>query len=281
MGFPGRRGRTSRQPPRGASKRRLLRAALVIGSGLLALSSAVARAERTQEGNVIVALNAGITPRKLPRNRRAPVTVHLGGRVLTADHSALPRVNWIRLELAWRGTLDTRGLPVCPRERLVFADTHQALERCRAARVGAGHLYAQIFLPNQSPYGTPARLEAFNGRAKDGGPVVLVHAYSPEPPVSFVIPFRVRHQPGTFRTVLVTVLRRSVGPWPHVADFAISVSRRFMYRGRRHSYLSASCPIPDNFTAGFLSLARATYALSDGRQVTAEAVRSCRAGTPR
>jgi hypothetical protein len=249
----------------------------LIGLGAVILLAGRAAAERAQQGNVIVALDGGITPRSLPRNRRIPVAVHLAGRVLTSDQSPLPRVNWIRLELAWRGALDRRGLALCQRTRLLYTDTQQALAACGPAAVGRGNLYAQIFLPHQPPFGVRARLVAFNGTTSEGRPAVLVHAYSNEPPVSFVIPFSVHHKPGAFRTVLVTTIRRSLGPWPHVSNFHIVVSRSFRYRGSRRSYLNASCPVPPNFTAGFLSFARATYTFEGGAQITTESVRSCRA----
>lgn len=248
-------------------------AALIV----LAALSGTALAERSQHGNVIVALDGGITPRALPRHRRIPVSVHLDGRVLTSDRSPLPRVNGIRLELAWRGSLDRRGLAVCPRRRLLYTSTPQALTACGAAEVGQGHLFAQMFLPNQRPFGVRAHLVAFNGTTDKGLPAVLVHAYSNEPPVSFVIPFSVHHRPGAFRTVLTTTIRRSVGPWPHVSNFRLVVSRKFRYRGAVHSYLNASCPVPPRFTAGFLSFARATYTFAGGEQVSTESVRSCRA----
>jgi hypothetical protein len=95
--------------------------------------------------------------------------------------------------------------------------------------------------------------------------------------VSFTIPFSVHHSDGGFRTVLVALIRRSAGPWPHVANFQIDVSRTFGFRGKRRSYLKASCPVPKQFTAGFLSFARATYSFEGGKQLTIESVRSCRA----
>jgi hypothetical protein len=241
------------------------------------LGAALAHGERAQKGNLIVTLKGGISPRKLPRDRPAPVAVHLAGGIETSDGSPLPRVNWIKLELAWRGQLFTHGLAVCPRARLRSTDSRHALEFCGAALVGRGQLFAKIFVPNQAPFGVHARLLAFNGRTETGRPAVWVHAYSSNPPVSFVLPFTVRHQPGAFRTVLVTTIRRSVGPWPHVANFQITVSRDFSYRGKKRSYLTASCPIPSNFTAGFLSFARATYTFADGRQLRPQTVRSCRA----
>jgi hypothetical protein len=251
---------------------------VVLALALVALLlSTGASAERVQSGNIIVSLNGGIAPRALPREGRAPVAVRLAGRVLTADRSSLPRVNWIRLELAWRGVLDTRGLPVCPGSRLTSTNTRQALAHCRTAQVGQGGLSAQVFLPGEPPLGVRARLVAFNGVTAAGRPAVLVHAYSKDPPVAFVIPFSVHHKTGAFRTVLVALIRRSVGAWPHVADFHIVVSRKFAFQGERHSYLSASCPVPTGFTAGFLSFARATYTFEGGEQLTTTSVRSCRA----
>ena len=249
--------------------------AVMIPAVILASSAA---GERVQWGNLIVTLDGGIRPLKLPRHKRAPVSVRLSGRVITADSAPLPRVNWIRLELAWRGRIYRQGLAVCPRSRLDNTDSSDAREGCPGALVGKGKLFAKIFVPNQEAFGVHANLLAFNGQTRAGRPMVLVHAYTEDPPVSFVIPFTVRHKPGQFRTVLVTTIRRSIGPWPHVANFQIVVGRSFKSEGERHSYLSASCPVPKSFTAGFLSFARATYTFEGGKQLTTESVRSCRAG---
>jgi hypothetical protein len=256
------------------SGRARLALALVVATAL-ALGVGQAGAERSQNGNLGVRLDGGIEPKALPRDHRAPVAVRLLGGVYTEDGSPIPRVNWIRLELAWSGVLDREGLMNCPQARLASTDNQQALRACGPALVGRGGLYAEIFVPNQEPFGVHAHLQAFNGESKNGSPAVLVHAYSSNPPVSFIIPFAVHHKKGSFRTVLVTTIRRSVGPWPHVANFQIVVSRKFSFRGRTHSYLNASCPAPANFTAGF-SVARAIYTFAGGSQLTAESVRSCR-----
>jgi hypothetical protein len=248
----------------------------LVAVALLSFFSVQAGAERSQRGNLIVSLDGGITPKKLPRDRPAPVAVELVGGVHTTDGSPIPRVNWIKLELTWRGQLDTHGLSVCPQVRLRSTDSRQAMDACGASLVGKGSLYAEIFVPNQEPFGVHANLLAFNGKTTAKRPAVLVHAYTPDPPVSFIIPFAI-HRSGNFRTVLVTTIRRSVGPWPHVANFQIKVSRNFNHKGRRRSYLSASCPVPEHFTAAFLSSARAIYTFADGRQLTTDTVRGCRA----
>ena len=115
---------------------------------------------------------------------------------MTSDETPLPRVNWIRLELAWRGVLETQGLPVCPSVKLENADTSQALERCGGAAVGSGRLFATVFLPHQSPFAIRSRLVAFNAKTHAGRPEILVHAYSTHPPISFVIPFAFITSPG-------------------------------------------------------------------------------------
>jgi hypothetical protein len=258
--------------------RRLGRLLLVsVPLAALGLSTVPAGAERVQRGNLIVSLDGGISPRKLPRDRPAPVAVNLSGGVHPADGSTLPRVDRLKLELAWRGVLSTKGLAVCPRIRLVSTESRQALAACGRSLVGRGRLYAKIFVPNQPSFGVRAHLLAFNGRTKAGRHAVLVHAYTTDPPVSFVIPFVVKRQPGAFRTVLVATIKRSVGTWPHVSNFRIDVARNFFHEGRRRSYLSASCPVPPKFTAGFLSFARATYSFAGGDELSIEAVRSCRA----
>jgi len=256
---------------------RARRLAVFAAAGLLSAVAVPAGAERAQSGNLIVSLEGGISPRKLPRHERAPVRVHLAGGIQTADDSPLPRVNRLKLELAWRGLLFTHGQPVCPQVRLRGIDSRQALATCGSSLVGRGRLHAKIFVPNQDPFGIKANLVAFNGKTKVGRPAVLVHAYTPDPPVTFVIPFSVRRQKGAFRTVLVTTIKRSLGTWPHISNFRIDIARDFYYRGKRRSYLSASCPVPPKFTAGFLSFARATYTFAGGEELAIESVRSCRA----
>jgi hypothetical protein len=251
--------------------------ALTVATVSLALAPGLARGERAQRGNLIVSLNGGVSPLKLPRNRPAPVAVHLEGEIRTADGSALPRVAQVELELAGHGLLFTRGLAVCPRERLSNATTRQSLQRCGAARVGSGALEAEVFVPQQAPFAIHARIIAFNGRAAGGRKAIWVHAYAKDPPVSLVLPFVVRPRRGAYRTALIATLPQAVGYLPHLARFQLTLARNFSYRGQRHSYISASCPVPKPFTAGFLSFARATYSFAGERRISIESVRSCRA----
>jgi hypothetical protein len=250
--------------------------ALVALAALGVLGAGLAHGERTQHGNLIVALDGGLSPLQLPRDYPAPVAVSLDGGLQTADGSLLPRVTKIEIGLPGQGVLTTRGLPRCPQRRLRNATRADALASCGSALVGRGSLSADVLLPNQPSFTVHASLLAFNG-AIDGRRAVILHAYSTSPPTVVVLPFLIRLRAGRLGTTLVADLPPSLGPWPRFAHFQMRLSRRFSYRGREHSYLSASCPIPRRSTAGFFSFARSTYTLAGGREVSTSIPRSCRA----
>jgi hypothetical protein len=255
-----------------------LRAAVFLALVVLgSLAPGFARGERSQAGNLIVALNGGIAPRALPRDRAAPVAVNLQGEIRTDDGTNLPRLTQIELELAGENMLFTRGLAVCPRLRLRNASSQQAVDRCGGAVVGSGWLDADVFVPGQAPFGIHARLLAFNGRTYGKRKAIWVNAFSPNPPVSLLLPFVVHPGSGAFPTRLVARVPRSVGPLPHLAAFDLNLRRRFSYDGEMRSYINASCPVPRSLTAGFLTFARATYSFDDERRLSVESVRSCRA----
>jgi hypothetical protein len=243
--------------------------------GALALA-AVANAERVQRGNLIVSLDGSFAPLTLPRDRRAPVSVHLDAGLRTADRSVLPLVTRVELGIPGRRAITTRGLPTCTPRRLRNTTNEKALELCRPALVGTGRLVVQVKIPDQDPFMVHARLLAFNGRAH-GRRAVIIHGISNNPPTVVALPFLIERRPGKFGTALVAYPPRNLGPWPRVARFEMDFSRHYTYRGRHFSYVSASCPIPKQNTAGFFSFAKATFTLAGGRLISTAIPRSCRA----
>jgi hypothetical protein len=242
---------------------------------LLAMAGSV-EGERVQRGELIVSLDGGVSPRRLPRARQAPVRLRLSGEVRTADRSPLPRLRSIELDLAGSGSLDTGGLGVCPRRRLIAAEPAAALAACGPALVGHGRLAVVVFLPHQKPFRVHASLRAFNGRLSGGRRVVWMHVYSADPPTAFVLPFAIRRRRGDFGTTLVGRVPADLGPAPHLARFQMIFGRTWRRHGERHSYLSGSCPLPPRFTAGFFPLARVTYRFVGDQTTGTEIVRGCR-----
>jgi hypothetical protein len=251
----------------------LLAAALLLSFALLA---APAGARRAQIGHLIVSLDAGFSPQRLPRHRLAPVSISVSGLLGTDDGSPLPRLRGIEIALASGSSrLDARGLPSCPRRELLSATERQGLERCSDTLVGRGVLRAEVDIPGQIPFLLRASVLAFNGGARGARAVVWLLAFSSAPPASFLVPVFIRHRPGPLGTNLTGVLPPSLGPWPHVSAFHITFTRHFVYRGALHSYLSASCPVPPRFTGGLLPFARARYFFDDGPTVTTTVARTC------
>jgi hypothetical protein len=248
---------------------------------LLALLAALAVAgiasgERVQRGNLIVRLDGSFAPLTLPRDRDAPVSVHLEAGLQTADHSILPRVTRVELGVPGQAAITTKGLPTCTLRRLRNTTTARALELCHSALIGTGQMAAQIKIPHQDPFVVHARLLAFNARIH-GQRAVIVHGISPRPPTVVALPFLIELRRGHFGTVLVARLPPTLGPWPRFARLEMNLARRYLYRGRHLSYISARCPIPKRTTAGFFPLAKATFTLADGRRVSTGILRSCRA----
>ncbi|HEX3041699.1 MAG TPA: hypothetical protein VHP56_06380 [Solirubrobacterales bacterium] len=254
-----------------------MRAICVVAALAMVIGGAgAAHGERTQKGNLILRLDGGLSPLRLPRHHPAPVTVHLEAGLHTDDGSLLPRVTRIELGLPAKGVVSTRGLPVCPPRRLRDAKPPEALAACRGALVGRGRLKALVRVPKQDPFEIETRLLAFNGRV-DGGRGVILHAYAADPPTVVVLPFQLRQGSGRFGLALVVKLSPALGPWPRLESFEMTLARRYAYRGRARSYLSASCPIPERQTAGFFSLAHAGMTLAGGRQIGTAITRGCRA----
>ena len=255
-------------------KRALLTLAVLLVLG--GLAAGLAQGERTQEGSLIVSLDGGLDPLALPRERQAPVSVRLEGGLQTTDGALLPRVTKMEVGLPVQGVVSTRGLPICSQRRLRNTTRAEALAACGPAQVGSGRLAADVLLPNQEPFRVHASLLAFNGEV-GGRRAVLMHAFAADPPTVVVLPFVLSHRKGRFGRVLSTELPPTLGPWPHFARFEMTLFRRYDYRGHRRSYLSAACPAPPRFPVGYFSLAQARFTLLDGRQVTTEITRSCRA----
>jgi hypothetical protein len=183
-----------------------------------------------------------------------------------------------RIEIAFgaRGGLDATGLPTCSRARLRNATHRQALGRCRAALVGHGTLVSEVRLAPARPLLTRAAVLAFNATIA-GRRAVLVHAYSASPPVSFVLPFTLRSlRHGAYGFLLEAPVAQTLGRWPRLRSFGVTLGRRYRAQGRLRSYLNAQCPLPPRFHSLSVPLARATYRFAPAPIVSTTILRSCR-----
>ena len=85
---------------------------------------------------------------------------------------------------------------------------------------------------------------AFNA-VVDGERAILAHVYGADPfPNSRTFVFHIRKSHGTFGTVLSAALPAALNRNGYLKRIVLNLRRDYVYRGRRHSYLSASCGAP-------------------------------------
>jgi hypothetical protein len=245
---------------------------LLAATGALA---ALARAEVIQSGDIRVNFRADFSPRSLPRERQAPITVEVGGNISTTDGSHPPPLRQLRVELNSAGQIESRGLPACTAASLQSTSSELALEHCRPALVGTGTFQAQLQFSG-APILVDGRALVFNG-VVHGRPGMLIHIYIAAPVrVTLVIPLAITRRGGRFGTVLTTNVPSLAGGFGSITELQLRVGRQYGYRGVRHSYLSAACAAPAGFPGAVFPFARGTFTFTGGRVLHTVLTRNCK-----
>jgi hypothetical protein len=245
-----------------------------LAAGLLCFASP-AGAELVERGNLFVKFAGGIAPTSLPRRANAPISVHVAGTIRTLSGERPPALRRISIAINRGGRVETRGLPVCRRSQIEALSSARALATCRDALVGEGSYVGAVAFPEQSAFPLRGRILAFNA-VVDGGRAILAHVYGTDPfPSSRVIVFHVRRNRGTFGTVITAELPPAVNRSGYMKQIKLDLDRRFVYRGRVHSYLSAACAAPAGFSSALFPFVRVSMGFADGRELASNLIRSC------
>jgi hypothetical protein len=244
---------------------------------LLALTvAAAAHGELSQKGNLRISFGGDFSPRSLPRDRLAPVRFEVDGAIATTDGSHPPPVRRLEIALNRAGRLSTRGLPACHSAALQSTTTAAALTRCRPALVGEGHFRANLEFPGVGTFPAGGRLLAFNGR-QHGRRALILHLYVDTPAkVTFILPLLISQKgKGQFGTVLSAKVPTLAGGLGSVTAVDLAIGRNYTFKGRRHSFLSASCAAPPGFPGAVFAFARGSFYFSDGRRLDTTLNRHC------
>lgn len=248
-------------------------AVLALGCFLVA---SIARAELIERGDLFVKFDGGIFPTALPRHTNAPITVSVDGTIKTLSGERPPALRFIAIAINKGGRIDTKGLPTCRRSQIEPATSRQALEVCGDALVGEGRYLGALALPEQSSFPLQGRILAFN-TVIDGQRAILAHVYGSDPiPNSRILVFHIHKSTGTFGTVLTAALPARLNRFGYLKKISLDLRRDFVYRGRKHSYLSAACAAPAGTTIGIFPFVRVSMTFSDGRKLASTLTRTCR-----
>jgi hypothetical protein len=219
---------------------------------LIVTGSAFAKPQTFRVGNLILTDNGGISPTKLPKHKQVPVTANLSASVVTADRSHLPAAREVVIDVDKNIHVNAKGLPICKGSQLEARDTEAARRICGNAIVGTGSGLVEIAFPEQKPIMVPSPLTLFNGGVKGGTTTIFVHAFITVPvPAAIVTTVKITsiHQ-GPYGIHTIAKIPVIAGGAGSVTKFNLSVRRKFTYKGKKESFLTASCPTGHYLTKG-------------------------------
>lgn len=239
---------------------------LAVAGAALAEKATVVRA-----GGLVLRLNGGVTPKKLPKGKMAPVTLRASANISRVDGGHPPAVKKITIDFDKQGAIDAKGVPVCKPGRLQSQDTKHAKKACPKAIVGKGKTTVQVAFPEQQPFSSTGPLVVFNGGVHHGVTKLYVHAYVSVPtPTAIVTPVKVKRiHKGPYGTRAVARVPKIAGGAGSVRKFNLAIHRTFRRGGKKHSYLVARC-------GNHRLRAKGTISFADGTRVTGNVIRSCR-----
>jgi hypothetical protein len=209
--------------------------------GALIVSGAAG--EVVKAGNLEVSVEGGISPKKLPKKGKAPITLKVEGKIKTNDGSHVPVLKTINLQFDKNGELNTKGLPTCNPAKLQSTLTAQAKKACGSSLVGTGKVSAEIAFPEQKPFNASGPLLIFNGKPKGGKQTLVFHVYAHVPaPTTFVTTGLIKKTHGKYGTEALINIPTIVSGQGSLTSFKATLHKTWHYKGKKQSLLLAGCP---------------------------------------
>jgi hypothetical protein len=228
--------------------------AMAIGTALvlIVVASALGKREVAFAGNLFLADNGGISPSKLPKHEQVPISAHINGRIGTVDGSHPPAVRTLTVDFDKTIQVNVKGLPVCKEGQLQARSTVAAKRACSDAIVGSGEAEVEVAFPEQTPFTAHGPLLLVNGGVHGGTTLLFAHAYVAVPaPTAVVAVVKLTHiHRGHYGTHTVTQVPVIAGGAGSPIGIKLRLGRRFTYKGKKESFLTASCPTGHYFTEG-------------------------------
>jgi hypothetical protein len=198
--------------------------------------------------------NGGISPTKLPRHGGAPVTARIEGEVKTRDGSHPAALQDLEADIDHTIKVDAVGLPTCKESQLEASSSATAKKVCGEAIVGSGTAEVEVAFPEQKPFRSTGPLLLFNGGVHATTTTVFLHAYVDVPaPTAVIVRATVtRIRKGRYGLRLKAHIPVVAGGAGSATAFDIKIGRRYTYKGRKKSFLTATCPTGSWATKGNL-----------------------------
>ena len=210
---------------------------------LVAAATANAFHVHVRLGDLVLDAEGGFAPKALPKHENAPITTHGGGKLSTVSGELPPILDTFVLEFDKHGALDTTGLAVCTKGKLVATDVAAARRACKGAIVGEGFGSAVVKFPEQGPIKVGSPITLFNGPKKGGNDTIIAHAHLDYPgPTTFIVPIVIEKiHKGVYGYRILVKIPKIAGGYGHPISGSAKVGRKWTFKGSRHSYINARC----------------------------------------
>ena len=253
--------------------RKRLTLTIALGALVAVSVAGVAAAEKptvVEAGNVVFTINGSVTPKALPRNKLAPITLSVEGGIATKDGSQPPALQEVIVDTDKNGQINTKGLPTCTSGQLQARDTQSAKATCPKAIVGEGKTTVRVAFPESTPFNATGPLVAFNGGTVGGVTTLFVDAYVAVPtPTAIVTTVKIsKEHKGRYGTHSVASVPVIAGGSGSPTAFSLRFHKTWTYKGQKQSYLLAKC------TDGHFA-AEVDAVFRDGTSVKGTVIRSC------
>lgn len=253
--------------------RKILMGAMLALLVLAATASAVRKVESIElrAGNLIVVGHGGFKPEALPKHHDAPIVIYGGGKLSTVTGELPPILEKITFEFDRHGHVDTTGLEVCTKAKLVATDVPAARHACPGAIIGEGFGAAVVKFPEQGPIPVGSPITLFNGPKQGGDDTILAHAHLDYPgPTTFIVPIVIEKiHKGVYGYRVEAKIPKIAGGYGHPISGHLRVERKWTFKGKRHSYVNARCE------TGRLQ-ARGEFTFKDGTFLQGTFFRPCK-----
>lgn len=221
---------------------------LALGAVTAALAAGLAAAATSPtlvapDGNT-QSIGMTISPQRLPKAELAPITLDIRTKTTKQANPSEPPVPAVKAIIDFDKGLKifSKGYPTCNAGDIQSDSTEAALEACKRAKIGTGDATALIRLEPKI-FTEPTTVTAFNGRPQGGKPVILLHSYGQTPvQTTFVLVGVVtnfgKEGYGPRLTVNIPTIAGGAGA---LTEFHAKIFKKFTYKGKKRSYVSAAC----------------------------------------
>jgi hypothetical protein len=218
-------------------------AALVVLGLLATAATASAFKVHLVVGNLVLDAEGDFAPKALPKHKNAPIVTQGGGKLSTLSGDLPPILDTFVLEFDKHGALDTTGLGVCTKGKLIATDVPTARKACGSAIVGEGFGTAVVKFPEQGPIKVGSPITLFNGPKQGPDDTIIAHAHLDYPgPTTFIVPIVIEKiHKGVYGYRVVVKIPKIVNGYGHPIEGSAKVGKKWTIKGKQHSYINARC----------------------------------------